>query len=126
MLKTACKGFTLIEVMVALFIVAMAVSAILFQMTAAVDNTAYLRNKLVANWVALNQQSVQRIANRRYNTVLEKQQTGSETQLDQEWFWQIEPEQTSEFTRLTITVSEQRDGPPLVRLFTFTDQYHQY
>ena len=43
------NGFTLVEVMVALLVTAMAISALSFQMAGNIDNIAYLRDKTVWN-----------------------------------------------------------------------------
>jgi general secretion pathway protein I len=48
-------GFTLIEVLVALVIVAFGMGAVLASLSAAADNVAALREKTLAQWVALNQ-----------------------------------------------------------------------
>lgn len=49
------QGFTLIEVLVALAIVAFGMAAVLAAMTSAADNAFYMRDKTLAEWVALNQ-----------------------------------------------------------------------
>jgi len=49
------QGFTLIEVLVALVIVALGMSALLGTLTSAANGAAYLRDKIFAQWVALNQ-----------------------------------------------------------------------
>ncbi|MEO8064957.1 MAG: type II secretion system minor pseudopilin GspI [Pseudomonadota bacterium] len=48
------RGFTLIEVLIALAIVAMSVGALLGTLTSAASNISYLRDKTLAEWVALN------------------------------------------------------------------------
>ena len=48
-------GFTLIEVLVALAIVAVGMAAVLGALGSAASTTAYLRDKTFAEWVALNQ-----------------------------------------------------------------------
>jgi general secretion pathway protein I len=48
------RGFTLIEVLVALAIVVIGMSALLGAMTSAADTSIYLRDKMFAEWVALN------------------------------------------------------------------------
>ncbi len=55
-------GFTLIEVLVALAIVAMSVGALLGTLTSAASNISYLREKTLAEWVALNRLTEIRIA----------------------------------------------------------------
>jgi general secretion pathway protein I len=48
------RGFTLVEVLVALMIVAIGMSAVLATLTSSAETTAYLREKSFAEWVAMN------------------------------------------------------------------------
>ncbi len=48
------RAFTLIEVVVALFIVALGIGALLTTLTSSADNLEHLRDKSFAQWVALN------------------------------------------------------------------------
>ena len=50
-----CSGFTLIEVLVALAIVAVGMAALLGALSSSASTTAYLRDKTFAEWAALNQ-----------------------------------------------------------------------
>jgi general secretion pathway protein I len=52
---TRARGFTLIEVLVALVIVAFGMGAVLAALSSSADNIAALREKTLAEWVALNQ-----------------------------------------------------------------------
>jgi general secretion pathway protein I len=52
---SAARGFTLIEVLVALAIVTVGMAAVLGTLTSSADTVAYLRDKTFADWVALNQ-----------------------------------------------------------------------
>src|SRR5215472_6387908 len=47
-------GFTLIEVLVALAIVAIGMAAVLGTLTSSASTVVYMRDKTLANWVALN------------------------------------------------------------------------
>ena len=47
-------GFTLIEVLVALAIVAIGMAAVLSALTSSASTVLYMRDKTLANWVALN------------------------------------------------------------------------
>lgn len=49
-----CRGFTLVEVLVALAVVAVALAALLKGSGEHARNSAYLRDKTLAHWVALN------------------------------------------------------------------------
>ena len=49
------RGFTLIEVLVALAIVTVGMAALLSTLSSSADTESYLRDKTFANWVALNQ-----------------------------------------------------------------------
>jgi general secretion pathway protein I len=49
------RGFTLIEVLVALAIVTVGMAALLGTLSSSADTVSYLRDKTFANWVALNQ-----------------------------------------------------------------------
>jgi general secretion pathway protein I len=48
-------GFTLLEVLVALAVLAIAMGAIINAATQSIASTAYLRDQTFASWVALNQ-----------------------------------------------------------------------
>lgn len=53
-MKPHARGFTLIEIMVALAVLAIALAAVLQGISAHVNNAAYLRDRTLAHWVALN------------------------------------------------------------------------
>ncbi len=55
------RGFTLVEVMVALAIVAIALPAVLMALYQQVDDTAYLRDKTMAQMVAANKLAEMRL-----------------------------------------------------------------
>lgn len=59
------RGFTLIEVMVALFVIALGVGALLTTLVSAADMVGYLREKSLAQWIALNRVSELRLSNTR-------------------------------------------------------------
>lgn len=54
-------GFTLVEVLVALVIVAFGMGAVLTALTSAADNASRMREKTFAEWVGLNQLSTARL-----------------------------------------------------------------
>jgi general secretion pathway protein I len=56
------RGFTLIEVLVALVIVALGMSALLGSLGSAADTASYLRDKTFAQWIAFNQLATLRLS----------------------------------------------------------------
>ena len=57
------RGFTLIEVLVALAIVAIGMAAVLESLTSSANTTVYLQDKTFAGWVALNRLATVRLSN---------------------------------------------------------------
>ncbi len=60
------RGFTLIEVMVALFIIALGIGALMTTLVSAADTVGYLRDKSFAQWIALNRLSELRLSTGRH------------------------------------------------------------
>jgi general secretion pathway protein I len=58
----AARGFTLIEVLVALAIVAIGMAAVLEVLTSSANTTVYLQDKTFAEWVALNRLETVRLS----------------------------------------------------------------
>lgn len=56
------RGFTLIEVLVALVIVALGMSALLGSLGSAADTASYLRDKSFAQWIGFNQLATLRLS----------------------------------------------------------------
>jgi general secretion pathway protein I len=59
------RGFTLIEVLIALLVIALGVGALLATLTSSADSVAHLREKSLAEWVALNRISQVRLSGTR-------------------------------------------------------------
>ena len=114
---TAKRGFTLIEVMVALAVIAIALPALLFAINTAVDGTAMLKEKAVAGWVAENKITELRIRNLHNQYVPTAVSNGEEEMAGQQWFWQIKPEKTpvDKFMRIEVSVwKDKKEDDPLL------------
>ena len=109
-------GFTLVEVMVALAVVAIALPALLVALSQHVDATGYLRDKSLAQMVASNKLEELRILSRASQNLLQGEDSGVSTMAEREFSWWIDsrPTESSNFNRVEISVAvdeEQRDQP---------------
>lgn len=78
------KGFTLIEVMVALTIIAISLSALLSTSGTQANSASYLKQKTLAHWVAVNELTQIRIA-KEFPDVGDKK--GETTMASNDWYW---------------------------------------
>jgi len=81
------RGFTLLEVLIALAIVALSAGALLGTVTSSSSNVAYLRDKTLGEWVALNRLTEIRTAKLMPDT---GKRTGSAEMGGMRWQWEEE------------------------------------
>lgn len=95
------SGFTLLEVLVALAVLAIALAGLIKGMSGNAANTAYLRDRTFSQWVALNVVAEQQLS------LEQSQATGSETMGGHEWYWEYVLKDTfdEEIKRLEVKVS---------------------
>lgn len=115
------RGFTLVEVMVALLVVGLALPAVLTYLYQISDSTAYLRDKSLAQMVAANRLTELRLASRARNELFKGRDSGLAEMADREWYWQLESKvtQVPEFYRVEIQVSAAEEGEALYTLVAF-------
>ena len=132
------KGFTLIEVMVALLVLALAMAALQVRIGQTLDSASYLRDKTIAQWVALNQLELLRISTRFGNAPPQQPLTGTASMAGRSWYWVMTPQVSpvteigtaaiSSPTMVLITVSaenfEAARTSPLISLTGVTDAWH--
>ena len=118
-------GFTLIEVLVALVIVAAALPALLGLMSQQVDSMRDIRERTIAGWVAENQLTRLRLQNQMSGALLAEPVDGKIEMADRTWFWRIEPEQTAFgvmlLYRVTV-INEENEEDVLALLETFLSE----
>lgn len=97
-------GFTLVEVMVALAIVALSLTAVAASMNQMIDAANTMRERTYANWIAQNKIAELRLAN-----VIPEVSTsnGDTTFANSEWAWTAVVSETGieNFYRIDVTVS---------------------
>lgn len=117
-------GLTLIEVLIALSIVAIAMTAIIKAASQNIRSTAYLQNKTIAMWVG------EQVLNETRAKVLKiGRSSGSQKltteMLGHEWFWQTEEEATPNprikkiMVKVFANEDEEEAGTPVITLESY-------
>lgn len=110
------RGFTLIEVMVALVIVAFALTAVAASMNQMIDNASTMRERTYASWIAQNKIAEMRLA----DVVPEVSTTSGELEYgNSRWEWRAVVSETGieDFVRVDVSISRV-DGDYVVRTVT--------
>ncbi len=111
------RGFTLVEVMVALIITALLLPALLMAFGRQSDGVAYIRDKSIAQWVASNQLTQARIEIARTQLVFRGEREGTSDMAGRQWYWWISASETDveDFYRIEVRVAldESRKDEPL-------------
>ena len=111
-------GFTLLEVLVALAVLAIAMAAVIKVSASNTSNAAYLKEKTIAHWVAVNKANELRLAD---NWPSVGNKNGSVVMARQEWRWQVKVSNTpdKDIRRLDIEVQHERElgGKAVVTAF---------
>lgn len=117
--RKSTAGFTLVEVLVAVTILALALGAIISSGSGYVRDTAQLRDRLVATWIAENQIATIRLETP-WPVVTERR--GYELMAGTEWLWTSKVSATADSTvrKLTVSVSHaEAEEISLIVLHTF-------
>ncbi len=113
------RGFTLIEVVVALAVLAIGMTAVLHASSQAGHAGAYLKQKTVAHWVASNRAAELSI-NREWPSP--GVSTGTETMAGQTWEWEANAQDTVVPELRLVTIRVMLDGEEKASLVSFVRQ----
>ncbi|WP_051555067.1 type II secretion system minor pseudopilin GspI [Legionella fairfieldensis] len=105
------SGFTLVEVLLALSVIAIALTALLKATAQNVSNTQRIKEKTVSHWIAL--QGVTMIQLGLVQVPPNQTITKVTSMLGQRWYWRASSSQTpiKFMQQITITVSKNQAGP---------------
>jgi general secretion pathway protein I len=119
MKKRASSGFTLIEILLALAIIAIALTALLKAIAQNVDNTHRIKEKTISHWVAM--QGVAMVQLGLLKVTQGQETTQDTTMLGQHWFWRVQVSNTPQknMQLITLSVSTQKNGPFREELHAF-------
>jgi general secretion pathway protein I len=119
--RTAQRGFTLIEVLAALIIVSLGMLGVIEAVSDTAKNGAYLREKTIAHWVAMNQLSRVRLETRPPKV----DKSSDEVEMaGRKWRWSMEVTQTQVQSLVRIDVSvAPAEAPKTTSLATVTGFY---
>ena len=102
------KGFTLLEVMVALAIVALSLTAVAASMNQMIGSATAMQERTYASWIAQNKIAEMRLA----NVMPEVRTTSGEVEFgNTRWIWRAVVSETgvANFRRIDVTVSNEND-----------------
>lgn len=107
--RRAAGGFTLIEILVALVVVAVALGAIVAETGNYVGNAAHMRDRTIAHWVAMNRVAEQHVAS---DWPATGDTTGTALMAEREWYWKMTVSETedSDVRRIDVEVRAARDA----------------
>lgn len=113
------KGFTLLEVLVALAILTMGLGTVIKVAGGQASQLAYLKNKTIALWVANNKANEIQLDEWPGTGT----SSGHEFMAGQEWKWKVKVSNTADkdLRRLDIDVNAaNEEGEPVIRFIAFT------
>jgi general secretion pathway protein I len=111
-------GFTLLEVLVALAVLALVLGAIIKAGGVSASNVALLRDRTLAGWVAENKINELLLSRDWPDAGVSDDTT---TLAGREWYWEVRISETSDpdLRRLDVAIRDQKGAAPLAELIAF-------
>lgn len=117
------SGFTLVEVLVALAVLAIALPALMISISEQVRGFSHIRDKSIAHWVAMNKMTELRLQNKHQGYLPKDRKRGSTEMLGREWFWQLDTQKTANEllleVELTVREIQESDAPALATALNY-------
>ena len=103
------KGFTLIEVVVAVSVIAIGLAATIKTVSTVTKNTAHLNERIIATWVAQNAMAQFELD---INKNAGKEKSGTEEMAGIEWYWNQIIEDTEDPDIQRVEIQVKRENKP--------------
>jgi len=115
-------GFTLIEVLVAVAVIAAVLPALMLLMIKQADYAGIIRDKTIANWIAENKATELRLERVFLQQLMLREQNETVEMAGTEWILKVDIDTTAQiWAKYTISVAREADKP-LVTLETYLDK----
>lgn len=113
------KGFTLIEVLLALMLLTIGMTALLKSMGSNIRSSLRLKEKTIEHVIAMN--ALAQIQLHTFKTTLNQEFTSSTSMAQQNWYWRakITPTSIKTIQKITVSVSNRQVGPFTNELVAF-------
>jgi general secretion pathway protein I len=114
------QGFTLLEVIIAIALIAIALPAFLFSMAQVTNSTADTTRDSIANWIAYNQMENIKLEHRLTENFNKGESTGEAEMAGQTWDWRVITTESElpDMWRVTVEVGL-ADTNPTVEIVGF-------
>lgn len=114
------KGFTLVEVLLALVIISLAMMAGLSSTQSTTRNLLYVQDRTIAYWVAQNASVAMQLKIDGLRPAAGRWQ-GQTQMADREWYWRAFSNNTANphIQQILIEVSEKENGKPITTLIKY-------
>lgn len=115
----SASGFTLVEVLLALVVIAIALTALLKATAQNIENTHRIKEKTISHWIAM--QGVSMIQLNLLQVNQSQESTQATTMLKEKWYWRAKVSATpmTKIQKITISVSQKQSGPFREELIAF-------